>query len=227
MTNTNIYSDTFYQAREVVVRQQIGKQLDSLKKDISQLYSPCTVRMMKIQKEMTLEELLSLDSDLRQAIVAAILYNDALWRIEAAYLMLCIGMLNVTYSNLRSCLESIVNAHIVENLDSEAIKFLKTGKIEPTKISSFIPEEYDKAILQMKRALSDWGVHSNLRSVQLSVLFGPNTFDKMVSKTTMQRNQTLNEAFTDAAKSCIKAIGDVFVMFMWLMGKGTKYQRTV
>ena len=183
--------------------------------------------MMRIQKEITLEDLLSLDPDSRQAILAAILYNDALWRFESAYLMLTIGMLNVTYSNLRSCLESIVKAHIVENLDSEAIKFLKTGKINPTKISGFIPEEYDNAILKMREAFSDWGIHSHLRAVQLSSLFGPNSFDKMVSATTIKRPQILSDAFTDAATTCIKAMGKVFIMFMWFISKGTEYRRAI
>jgi len=226
MSNTNIYSDAFYQNREVVIRNKIGKQLDSLRKDISQLNSPCTVRMMKIPKGMTWENLPSLDSDSRQAILAAILYNDAFWRLESAYLMLTIGMLTVTYSNLRSCLESVVKAHIVENLDSEAIKFLKTGQINPTKISGFIPEEYDNAILKMREAFSDWGTHSHLKAVQLSALFGPSSFDKMVANTTINRPQILSDAFADAARTCIKAMGDVFVMFMWIMSKGTKYSRT-
>lgn len=44
MSNANIYSDAFYKAREIAVRQQIGKQLDDMKKDLSQLHSPCLVR---------------------------------------------------------------------------------------------------------------------------------------------------------------------------------------
>jgi len=39
MSNTNIYSDAFYQAREIAVRQQIGKQLNDMKDNISQLHS--------------------------------------------------------------------------------------------------------------------------------------------------------------------------------------------
>lgn len=225
MSNANIYSDAFYQNRELVIRDKIGEQLDSLRKDISQLNSPCTVRMMKIPKGMSWENLLSIDSDSRQAILATILYNDAFWRLESAYLVLTIGMLTVTYSNLRSCLESVVKAHIVENLDSEAIKFLKTGKINPTKIAGFIPEEYDNAILKMREAFSDWGTHSHLKAVQLSALFGPSSFDKMVANTNTKRPQMLDDAFTGAARTCIKAMGDVFVMFMWIMSKGTKYRR--
>ncbi len=226
MSNAHIYSDTFYRGREITVRQQIGKQLDDMEKDLSQLDSPCLVRMMKIQKEMTLEDLLSVDPNTRQEVLAAILYNDALWRIKATYLMLTLGMLNIAYSNLRSCLESIVNAHIVENLDSEAIKFVETGKINPTKISDFIPENYDRSILNMKRAFGNWGTHSNLSAVHLSALFGPNTFDMMVSKTSAQHDQVLNESFTLAAKTCIEAVGKVFLIFMWIISKGTKYRRS-
>jgi hypothetical protein len=180
--------------------------------------------MMNIRKEVTLEELLTAESSFRQAVLSAVLYNDAFWRIESAYLMLSIGMLNVTYSNLRSCLESVIKAHIIENIDSEAIKFLKKGKIEPAKISNFIPKEYNDHILRMKEAFSDWGVHSNLRAVQLGVLFGPNTFEKMVSNIASDRPQELNDSFRDAAKSCIKAMNDVFLMFIWIMLKGTTYR---
>ena len=127
MTNGEIFCDKFYQWRERLVREQIGEELDKLKPEIKQLYSPCMSRLMnaQTQKELTLNELLALPPNQRQAIVSTILYNDALWRIEAAYLMLCIGMLNVVYSNLRTCLENVVKAHIVENLDSEAQRLLK------------------------------------------------------------------------------------------------------
>lgn len=225
MSNANIYSDTFYKAREITVRQQIGKQLDNMKKDISRLHSPCLVRMMKIQKEVTLEDLLSVDSSTRQEILAAILYNDAFWRMEAAYLMLTLGMLNVVYSNLRSCLESVVKAHVVENLDSEAIKFVKTGMINPAKISDFIPKDWDRNISNMKQTFGAWGTHSSLSAVQLSVLFGPNAWDMTVSKTNAPVAQVLNESFTVAAKTCIEAAGKVFLVFIWIISKGTTYRR--
>ena len=226
MADTSIYSEPFYQARETSVRQQIGKQLDDMKKNISQLHSPCLTRMMRIQKAITLEDLRSVDSTSRQQILAAILYNDAFWRIQAAYLMFTLGMLNVVYSNLRSCLESVVKAHVVENLDSEAIEFLETGEINPAKISDFIPEEYNDAILKMKGVFSDRGIHSHLDAVQLGALFGPSTFDMLVSRTAAQRPQVLDESFTLAAKVCFDAMGQVFLIFMWIMSKGTTYQRT-
>jgi len=227
LRNGQIFCDAFYENREKVVREQIGKHLDGIKKNISQLYSLCLSRLMNAQpqKELTLDEFLSLESGQRQGILSAVLYNDALWRLEAAYLMLCIGMLNVAYSNLRSCLEILVDAHIIENLDSEAIKFLKGEEIEPTKISSFILEEYNTNIAQMKKTLGNWGVHSSLSSVQLGIFCGPNTFDKLVAQTNTKRIQTVHQSFADAAKTCIQAINDVWLIFFYLISKGTKYRR--
>lgn len=229
MADSQIFCDTYFEKREKIVREQIGKQLDGVKRDISQLYSPCMARLMNAQpqKELTLEELLSLEPSQRQGILSAVLYNDALWRLEAAHLMLCIGMLNVAYSNLRSCLETVVGAHIVENLDTEAIRFLNGEDIEPVKIAEFIPEQYDKAIIGMKRTLGNWGVHCSLSGAQLGIFFGPNTFEKMVSGTTIKKEQLLHTGFKDAASTCLKAMGDVFKMFMFLMSKGIKYRRAI
>ena len=229
MADSQIFCDTYFEKREKIVREQIGEQLDGVKRDISQLYSPCMVRLMNAQpqKELTLEELLSLEPSQRQGILSAVLYNDALWRLEAAHLMLCIGILNVAYSNLRSCLETVVDAHIVENLDTEAIRFLNGEDIEPVKITEFIPAQYDKAIIGMKKTLGNWGVHCSLSGAQLGIFFGPNTFEKMVSDTTIKKEQLLHTGFKDAASTCLQAIGDVFKMFMFLMSKGTKFHRTI
>lgn len=101
MTTSNIYSDAFYHDREIAVREQIDQLLDSTQKNIVQLHSPCLQRMMKIQEEMTLEDLLTAEPNVRQEILSAILFNDALWRIEAAYLMLALGMLSLSCEQSR------------------------------------------------------------------------------------------------------------------------------
>ena len=88
--------------------------------------------------------------------------------------MLCIGMLNVSYSNLRSCIDDVVGAHIIENLDSEAVEFLRTGEINPTRIEGYIPDEYNRSIKGIKETLGKWGVHCSRDSVQLSLAYGPN-----------------------------------------------------
>jgi hypothetical protein len=133
-------------------------------------------------------------------------------------------MINVTYSNLRSCLEAVVAAHIIENLDDEAKKFLEKGEIDPTKIALFVPEQYNKDLNNMRHALSELGVHTRLHSIQLSSLFGPNALDKMVSHVSTKNEQDLHPAFAQAANTCIQAIGEVFLMFMFLMHKGTTFK---
>ncbi len=227
MTNSQMFCDKYFQKRESIVREQIGERLDQIEKDFAQLYSPVMVRLMNadLSKPLTIDELLSFEPSRRQGIISAILYDDALWRLEAARIMLSIGMLNVCYSNLRSCLETIVTAHIIENLDSEAVKFIQQKEIEPTKITDFIPDDYNKAIVGMKKALSNWGIHCSLNGAQLGLTFGPSTFDKMISGTNAQRKEALSGDFNDVAATCIKAMGDVFLLFMFLMSKGTKYRR--
>lgn len=222
----NIYADKFYASREELIRKSIGNRLDTLRKDLSQLDSPRGVKLMNLPKRniLTIKNLLSLETVVRQQILSTLLYNDAYFRLESAYLTFCVGMLNITYSNLRSCLETVVDAHIVENLDNEARRFLTKGEVDRTKIALFVPKEYDQHIVRMKKTLSKLGVHSHLQSIQLSSLFGPNVFDRMISKTSVKREQTLHPAFIEAANQCYQAIGDVFVIFMWLIHKGTKYR---
>jgi hypothetical protein len=220
-----IYADRFYAKREDLVRAEIGSRLDTLRHDLDQLDSPCNVRLMNVhlEKGLTLEEALSLSANERQKILSALLYNDAYWRMEAAYLMLCIGMFSTAYSNLRSCLESVTFAHLIENLDSEAQRFLITGDVNLTKLTQFIPPDWNKEIIETKIALGKFGVHTSLPSMQLTTVFGPSTFHRMVCKTKMPNTQTLPDGFRDASEACIAAIGRVFFVFMWLLSKGTTY----
>ena len=143
MTGGRYYKDKFYSEREQLIYAQIGKRLYNTEKMIEKLYGECIKRIQNSplsQKDLTTDEILEMEPVKRQSIVAAIVYNDALWRLEAAYLMLCIGTLNVVYSNLRTCLESVVSAHIEENIDAESIKFLQGKKIDPTKLKTLLTQ---------------------------------------------------------------------------------------
>jgi hypothetical protein len=227
MTNGSIFCDKHYEKRESAVRKIIGKQLNQMRNDFEQLDSPVMARLMNAQlnKPLTIDEILSFEPDKRQALLSAILYNDALWRLEAACIMLSIGMINVCYSNLRSCVDNIVGAHIIENLDDEAKNFLKKGEINPLKIEQYIPEQYNDLLKNIKKATGKWGVHCSLDSAFIGLPFGPDTFDKMISKTTTDKPIAINENFDKAAKVCIDIMGKTFIMFMWLMSKGTEYRR--
>lgn len=233
MAENKIFSDKFYSEREILVREHIGTQLDSLQEQLKQLYSPCMARLMNAQielksdKDMTIGELLDLEPKQRQMVVTAVMYNDALWRLEAAFLMLRIGILNVAYSNLRSCLEILITAHIIENIDSEAVNFLNGERINQAKIAPFITKEYNNDIKQIKNKLGEWGIHSGIESIRLGILFSPNTFDKMISETQVSKPQGIHEEFVDYAKTCIQAINTVFLIFVFLIHKGTTYRRDI
>ncbi len=231
MSEAKLFMDKFYSEREILIREQIGSKLDTLKKDLKQLYSPCMSRLMnadqqvQTDKGLTIADLLNLEPSKRQMIVTATMYNDALWRLEAAYLMLCIGMLNVAYSNLRSCLETVIAAHIVENIESQSIKFLNRERINQADIAPFIPEKYNESIKAIKDKLGEWGVHSGVESIMIGISCNPKTFDKMISDTKVNKPQELHPEFFDFANTCIRAIGQVFIIFMFIMSKGTKYNR--
>lgn len=231
MSESKIFLDKFYSERENLIREKIGPILDRLKEDLKQLYSPCVVRIMNAEQQvqtdkgLTIGDLLNLEPSKRQMIVTATMYNDALWRLEAAYIMLCIGMLNVAYSNLRSCLETVIAAHIVENIESQSIKFLNREKINQAAIAPFITEKYNQDIKNIKDKLGEWGVHSGVESIMIGTFCSPKTFDKMISDTKVNKPQELHPDFFDFADTCIQAIGNVFLIFMFLISKGTKYNR--
>lgn len=137
MSSNKVFSDYFYERRERLICERIDADLERLRTEVAHLYSPCTIRIMNIRAQgmLSIQEMLSFEPARRQAILSALLYHDALWRLEAAHLMLRIAVLNVAFSDLRACLENIVVAHMIEHLDSEAVKFLKGEKINPNKIS--------------------------------------------------------------------------------------------
>ena len=222
MTDAKFFKHPFYSEREQLVYGEIGRDLDQLETILEQLYSPCQVKIMNANlsnKDLTIQDILNMEQKHRQDIVGAILYNDGLWRIEAAYLMLSIGFLNTAFSNLRSCLESVVAANIAENIDEEAVNFLNGKKIDPTKLNGAINKDYYQQIKEMRERLGEWGVHSNIVSTRFGIL-GPNTFDKMISKVNNPRPQSLTPGFNEAAIDCVRAINSVFVVFMFLISRG-------
>ena len=222
MTDNKIFKHPFYAEREQLVYGEIGRDLDQLEAILEQLYSPCLSKIWNTKlsnKDLTIQDVLDMEQKDRQDIVAAILYNDGLWRIEAAYLMLSVGFLNVAFSNLRSCLESIVAANIAENIDEEAVNFLNGKKIDPTRLNGAINKDYSQQIKEMRERLGEWGVHSNVVATRFGML-GPNTFDKMISKIKNPRSQSLIPGFKEAATDCVRAINSVFLVFMFLISRG-------
>jgi hypothetical protein len=220
-------TENYFGKYELVVRGEIGKELDDLKHLISQIENRCTIRIMNIDfhrpdkgSPITVESLKGYNSDSRCKILAALLYNDALWRLEAAHLMMCIGLLNVAYANLRTSLEALLTAFIVERCDEEALRFLKNEKVNlklAEKLINPLNPQYNNVLKAMKKAYSDWGVHTFFKSLQLTSLFGASRFDKYVAESTkIQKSLQLPEGFIDAVKVSIQQGGQVGLLFSWL-----------
>jgi hypothetical protein len=228
MTENKLFADGFYSEREDLVKKYFGSKLDELRDQLKQLYSPCMTRLMKAGQQigtgagLTITEISNLDPSKRQIVVSATLYYDAFWRLESAYLMLRIGLINVAYSSLRSCLENVIAAHIVENIESESLTFLKGDKINQSAIAHFVSAKDNENIKQTKDKLGKWGVHSCVESIGIGIICNPNAFEKMMSETNDQNIQTLNQEFGDYAHVCYQAINTVFLIFMLFVNKGTQ-----
>lgn len=225
MGNKQMFStDNYFGKYELIVREEIGKELDDLKHLISQIENRCTIRIMNINfkrlnkdSPITVDDLTRCDSDFRDKTLAALLYNDSLWRLEAAHLMMCIGLLNVAYANMRMSLEALLSAYIVERRDEEAQRFLQNEKVNLKFAEELINPQYNDAIIAMKNAYSVLGVHSYFEALQLSSLFGANRFDKYVAESTkIQKTLQLPKGFIDAERRCIEQGGQVGILFSWL-----------
>ncbi|MCK4368354.1 MAG: hypothetical protein KAV68_01605 [Dehalococcoidales bacterium] len=167
---------------------------------------------------ITVESLKGYNSDSRCKILAALLYKDALRRLEAAHLMMCIGLLNVAYANLRTSLEFLQTAFIVERCDTEALRFLGNKEVNLKLMDKLL---INPAVSTRLKNLKDFftllGVHRYLSSLQLSSLFGANQFDKYVTESTkIQKKLQLPEGFVGAAKECIQQGEQVGLLFSWL-----------
>jgi hypothetical protein len=222
MTSKQIYSaDSFYGRFESVVRERLGNELDDLNKLLTDIGNKCLTKLFDLRdddKRLTAEKLLQGDSRQRCQVLAAILYDDALWRLEAAYLMISLGLLNIAYTNLRASFEELLRAFVVERLDSEATRFLKNQSVDPVRIERLIPPDYNDLIKKTRDAFDDKGVHTSFGSVQMTSIIGPRRSDRIVAEVTkVNRPLVLPDGFVEAASICIKQGGNVGLSFLQLI----------
>ena len=227
MESQQIFSnDNFFGKYEMVIRKELGNELDGFKKQISEIQGECSIRMMNIDfsrpnkaSPISVDELISCDSEFRCKTLAALFYNDSLWRLEAAHLMMCTGMLNVAYTNLRTVLDALAAAFIVERCGEEALNFLeKEGYEVNLKLAGKFIEniEYQEVLLGMKDAYNSLGVHPCFKSLQLSSMFGVNRFEKLLIER-KTKEPRLPKGFVNAARFCIQQGSNVGILFSWLM----------
>ncbi|MFC1947318.1 hypothetical protein ACFLXY_05295 [Chloroflexota bacterium] len=232
MDDEQVYSpDSFFGRYETAIRGVINTALESARFNVTQRENSFLPKMMGLESETdksSVDDLLTCESEERCKVVSTILYNDALWRIEAAYLMMCIGLFSIAYSNLRTALESLVSGFIVARSDEQAQLFLqndKDFKVDLKLAEALIPSGYNERIKEMKRMYNFLGVHSRFDSIQLTNLFGANRFLKFVNENTKHKKPIefpKPEWIEHAGKECVESLGTVTVLFEWLTNISVK-----
>ena len=217
--------ETFLGKYEIAIRGEINTALDSARHNILQIEKQFLPKIFKLEskpEKATVSYLLTCESEHRCNTVSTLLYNDALWRLNAAYLMMCIALFSIAYSNLRTALESLISGFIIARSDEQAQLFLKNDKdfkVNLRLAESLIPSGYNEKIKILKSIYSSLGVHSRFESVQLTNLFGANRFLKYLNETTQVKKPIeLPEPqwLVEAGKQCVDALGTVTLLFFWL-----------
>jgi hypothetical protein len=225
MNEYKLFADPFFGEREKLIKGCLGSQLDQTSEIIKQLYSPCTSRLFNAEMQLgpsinlTVEGLIDLEPKKCQALLSAYLYDHALWYLEASCIMLRSGIIGCVYTNLRTCLETIIVSHIIENYETELNKFLTGKEINLSVIEGLLTPKYNEDIKQIKYTLGQWGIHTNINSTIIGIFCDPLTLDKMISETNNPKSQILHEQFVDYGKVCLQAINTVFLVFMFIVSK--------
>ena len=224
MSSSQEYNpEAFWGKYEQLIRDVIGSELDNLKKLLRRINMDCLTKLSNIESGpggLTVQDLLDCSSEERCQILSAILYDEALWRLEAAYLMISAGLLNIAYANIRESREALVKAFITHRIDSEAKKFLEGKEVDPTKIEAFLPPNINQQLMGVQKICSIWGTHTYLQSVQLTTIFGPGRFQRVVAEVPkVNRKIELRDGFADTACRCIKLAKDLGILFIFLLKK--------
>ena len=128
--------------------------------------------------EDTLDDLLKASSEHRCITAQIMLLNHSVGNIKAARLLLLTGYIGPAMSCLRTSYESFQNAHICSILDSQAIRFL-TGKAINKKVKIPTPSQLEEETAkEIKRVLSNVGVHPSYKSLENQGYFEGSIFHK-------------------------------------------------
>ncbi len=97
--------------------------------------------------------------------------------LKASRLLLLTGYISSAMSCLRTSYEALDNAHICSIVDEQAIRFF-TGNYIDVKINVPAPDQLkDEVAKDIKRALSNVGVHPNYKSLETQGYFDASIFD--------------------------------------------------
>ena len=223
MRSQEFNPETFWGRYEQLIRGEIGNELDDFKQLLHGINMDCLTKLSNIESGpdgLTVQGLLNCSGEERCQILSAILYDEALWRLEAAYLMISAGLLNIAYANIRESREALVKAFIIHRIDSEARKFLEGKEVDPTKIEAFLLPNINQQLIDIQKICSIWGTHTYLQSVQLTTMFGPGRFQRVVAEVPkVNRKIELRNGFADTACRCINLAKELGILFIFLLSK--------
>jgi hypothetical protein len=124
-----------------------------------------------LQRAFSRQELLDTDAKNRCETVRLLLLMHAVTNIKAAHQLLLTGYLTPSMSCARIAYESSQNADICSVKDDEAMKFLQGKKIDKKiEVPAQIPFTHPN-IQEIKRILSEIGVHPNYISLENQAIF--------------------------------------------------------
>ncbi len=114
----------------------------------------------------TLDDLMKASSEHRCVTTQIMLLNHSIGNLKAARLLLLTGYIGPAMSCLRTSYESFQNAHICSVLDEQAKRFL-AGKEINKKVKIPTPSQLEEETAKdMKKALSNVGVHPSYKSLE-------------------------------------------------------------
>ena len=124
-----------------------------------------------------LDDLLKASAKERCLITQKMLLIHSIETFKASRLLLLTGYIGPAMSSLRTSYESFQNAHICSLLDEQAIRFL-TGKVINKKVEIPTPIQLEEETAKdIKRALSNVGVHPSYKSLEVQGYFEASIFE--------------------------------------------------
>lgn len=126
----------------------------------------------------TLDELLKASPADRCLTTQIMLVINAIETMKASRLLLLTGYIGPAMSCLRTSYESFENAHICSVLDQQALRFLN-GRVIDKKVEIPKPTQLtDETAKEIKRALSNVGVHPSYKSLENQGYFAASLFSE-------------------------------------------------
>jgi len=161
------------------VRQDFSEDIKVLEKNLDNI-ERCVELLQRevpyLQQDSLSERLIETDDVTRRKAVYFILIKHSYTFLVAARLLLVTGYISPSLSCLRTAYESFHSGHICGSLDAQAKNFIQ-GKPINKKAALDYPVHLNEGLSrQMKRTLSEFGVHSSYHALENQARFEGSIF---------------------------------------------------